>query len=206
MAYKKFDRPPLEGLRPGQPARPEGEFKVRGECPVHGKGSCGTVAVQCRHDWSSLTYYPHHRNGRPDLYAFRQAFLHHLGQVEAIFASLKGAHGQGTPGADRGRVRKRATHEALISLALLSHMALAVADVRLQRGLALDQRPTPDDDQPTGGAPASGAGAAPAALNRARAAGGPPPRASNAPVARARARVSALRRTRPPWLRRRWTR
>jgi hypothetical protein len=55
-------------------------------------------------DWSNFTYYPHHEQGRPDLYAFRQAMLVRLNQAESAFAALKVDNRTGAAGTDRPRI------------------------------------------------------------------------------------------------------
>ena len=75
-------------LTAGQTAR--NEFRVRARCEQHGGGNgagrpCGHLQVKAEFDWSKLTRYPHHPNGRPELHAMRQAMLTRLGQVESLF-------------------------------------------------------------------------------------------------------------------------
>lgn len=133
LEYTRFQRPSRnkdqETVTPGK-ATNEKEFRVRATCS---KG-CGTVNFPARHDWSRLTYYPHHANGRPDLHAMREALLDRLGQVESFHNRLKTARKLANEGAARTRPKDKATVQCLIELASLSMAALTVVDQRQQHG------------------------------------------------------------------------
>ena len=144
------------------------EFRVRARCEQHGGGSgagrpCGHLQVKAEFDWSKLTRYPHHANGRPELYAMRQAMLIRLSQIESLFNALKTGHLVAGSGPTRTRMTNKTTHGALIDLAFLGTTALTLADQRQRRGVCAPPLPAP---------PPTAALAAPAA---ARAAGPTPP-------------------------------
>lgn len=142
------------GLYPGQSAK-EGEFRVRGKCS---KG-CGTLGLKMDADWSRLTHYPHHNQGPTAMkrYSERQAYLTGLNGMEGIFQRLQNGKNLGTKGAARTRIRDKDAHEALMSLALLSMTAAAVADQRHLHGIdpELDPaKPAPRRPRrPNGGRP-----------------------------------------------------
>jgi hypothetical protein len=106
------------GLCPGQPSR-ESDFRVRGNC-AHG---CGKPGLGMKHDWSKLTFYPHHPDGHPKRYAHRKAMLARISQVESFFHHVKGGLKLANSGAARTRVIDKDTVEALLSLAALSTTA-----------------------------------------------------------------------------------
>ena len=131
-----LDRPKRESLKPGQ-ENAEHKFRVRAQClecardagnPKHGQ-----KGIRAMFDWSNFTYYPHHDQGRPDLYAYRQAMLVRLNQAESAFAALKADNRTGAAGTDRPRIRFQSTYQALLSLAHLGRAALVIADQRQQR-------------------------------------------------------------------------
>lgn len=144
LIYETLDRPSRAGLRPGQSAT-EGAFRYRVRCEHDhtrsaGHRPCGRLSMPASFDWNKLTFYPHHSNGRPDLYSMRQVILAaRLGQVESCFQALKGGHLLGGTGAGRTRIRERHVHEALISLAFLGRVALTTVDQRQRAG----QTPSP---------------------------------------------------------------
>ncbi len=84
-------------------------------------------------DWSNFTFYPHHSDGRRDLFAHRQAMLVRLNQVESAFSALKADNRTGAVGTDRPRIRFASTYQALLSLAHLGRAALVIAGQRQQR-------------------------------------------------------------------------
>jgi hypothetical protein len=115
------------GLFPGQSAK-EGQFRVRGKC----RSGCGTLGLKMAADWSRLTHYPHHKEGHlaEKRYAERQALLSRLNGMEGIFQRLQNGKNLGTKGAARTRIRDKEAHETIISLALMSMTAAALADQR----------------------------------------------------------------------------
>ncbi len=159
-------------LRAGQTEA--ADFRVRALCTHHGGGAgggkpCGHLSLKADTDWSKLTRYPHHPNGRPELYATRQAMLVRLGQIESLWNVLKTGNMLAGSGPTRTKMCNRTTHEALISLAFLGTTALTLADQRQRHGVAVPPlvgaaagstttTPTPT----AGGASPSPAGAPPA--------------------------------------------
>jgi hypothetical protein len=119
------------GLFPGQSAK-DGQFRVRGKC----RNGCGTLGLKMAADWSRLTHYPHHKEGHlaEKRYAERQALLSRLNGMEGIFQRLQNGKNLGTKGAARTRIRDKEAHETIISLALMSMTAAALADQREVHG------------------------------------------------------------------------
>ena len=138
---RSLDRPKRARLRPGQEDA-EHKFRLQGQCLKCARdGSGGQKSIRAMFDWSNFTYYPHHGEGRPDLYAYRQAMLVRLNQVESAFAALKADNRTGAAGTDRPRIRYPSTYQALLSLAHLGRAALVIADQRQQRDDANTGRP-----------------------------------------------------------------
>jgi hypothetical protein len=90
-------------------------------------------------------------------YAMRQALVTRLNGMEGIFQRLQNGKNLGTKGAARTRIRDKGAHEAIISLALLSMTAAAVADLRQRHGIDHDldpAKPAPRRPRrPNGGRP-----------------------------------------------------
>jgi hypothetical protein len=133
LDFKGSEHPGRGTLRPGQTNRPEGGFRVRGECP----DGCGVLSMRMKADWNRLTYYPHFSTPGvgEERHAFRQAMLTRLNGIEGIFDRLQTGRKLATDGADRTRIRDKGAHESLISLALLSMTAAALADQRRQKSV-----------------------------------------------------------------------
>lgn len=115
---------------PGKSSK-EGEFRVRAHCR-----HCGTLSLRMQADWSRLTFYPQNDVGPTAMkrFAFRQAMLTRLNGMEGIFQRLQSGRNLGTKGADRTRIRDKAAHESIISIALMSMTAAALTDQRAQAG------------------------------------------------------------------------
>ena len=135
LPYETASVPKRDGLRPGQQAR-EGDFRVRASC-THEPDRCGKPGLAMRNDWSLVTFYPHHGYGHAKRYAYRQAMLSRLSQIESFFHHLKGGLKLANSGAARTRVIDKDTVEALLSLGCLSTSALAVADQRIHGQLII---------------------------------------------------------------------
>lgn len=147
VEFERFERPNRAGLGPGQAgseARVSG-FRWRGICK-HDRDAdgnprppCGRVSLPATsdaYDWRRLGHFPHHKEGRPDLHAFREVVLTaRMGQVESFFQAIKAGHLLLGAGAGRQRVRDRMYYEALVSLACLFRAALTVYDQRVRAGL-----------------------------------------------------------------------
>jgi hypothetical protein len=120
-------------------------------------------------DWSRLTHYPHHDEGpiATKRYAERQALLTRLNGMEGIFQRLQNGKNLGTKGAARTRIRDKGAHETIISIALMSMTAAALADVR--EGLGIHHDLTPANPaprrprKPNGGRPKRGSKSKPPA-------------------------------------------
>jgi hypothetical protein len=146
LNYLTAETPSRDGLRPGQVNK--GLFRARFHCPDdHGSDRLGKASLPMEVDWSRLTYYPHHAHGRPDLYAVRQAMLRRLNQIESWHNHLRAGAKLATVGGDRSRLGALAKQEALITLGALAATSLALADQRLNHGLATPSLPSPS---PTG--------------------------------------------------------
>lgn len=136
LSYQALQRPPRTfkpkdgepkkpDLRPGEPTNPDA-FRVRVS------GTCGCTAsttFACKNDWSRLTYYPHHHNGRPDLYAERVAWIDRLSGMESFHNRLK-SRGLATGGADRTRITDMDAVQCLIELSSLVMVAAVLYDQR----------------------------------------------------------------------------
>jgi hypothetical protein len=137
MSYDGFDQPNRSrlNLTPGQ-AAPFGQFYGRFTCTTDESarrgpafGPCGSrKRLQAQLDFSRITEYPHHKLGRPELYAKRKAMEARLNGIESAWQPLKGAHGIGSPGGGRCRIRDIREHEGLISLAFVQRTAAVLWD------------------------------------------------------------------------------
>lgn len=139
LPYDGFEVASRDGLKPGQTAN-EGAFRIRGRCD---KGTtlrpqgCKRPSLRMSAKWHRLTRYPHHNNGRPELYAMRQAMLARLNQVEGIFNRLKAGLWLGASGSSRNRILDRGSLEAAFSLGCLSMTALSLASERIEHGIVV---------------------------------------------------------------------
>ena len=136
LPFVGFETPGRGKLYPGQRNEKEGGFRIRARCS---KG-CGDVSLRMKSDWSRLTAYPHHDHGSTakKRYAMRLALLTRLNGMEGIFNRLQSGWKLGTKGAGRTRIRDKAAHESIVSLALLSMTAATVADQRQQLGIDVE--------------------------------------------------------------------
>jgi hypothetical protein len=148
LAFDSVVRPPRikhgERLKPGQPTN-EDQFRIRGlaHCDSNSMLNCGRPSIRMKTDWRRLTTIPHHANGRPDLYALREALLARHNGIETINARLKVGHKLALAGPARTRLRSKDVGEALIQIALMSMTAAALVDRRLRLGLPLDRAGLP---------------------------------------------------------------
>jgi hypothetical protein len=112
----------------GKPSK-EGEFRIRAKCR-----HCGVLSLRMQANWRRLTFYPHNDEGPTAMkrFAFRQAMLSRLNGMEGIFNRLQSGKNLGTKGADRTRIRDKAAHESIISIALMSMTAATLTDQRAQ--------------------------------------------------------------------------
>lgn len=137
LLYDGYEVASRRGLAPGK-SSDEGAFRIRGRCD---RGTqlrpqpCKRPGLRMNVSWQRLTRYPHHGNGRPELYAMRLAMLARLSQVESIFNRLKNGLMLGTGGGNRNRILDRGALEAAFSLGCLSMTALSLAQERLARGI-----------------------------------------------------------------------
>ena len=143
------------------------DFRVRAQCKHSGGGNgggkpCGHLSLKADTDWSKLTRYPHHPNGRPELYAMRQAMLVRLGQVESLWNVLKTGNMLAGSGPTRTKMCNRTTHEALISLAFLGTTALTLADQRQRHGITVPALPGTAATASRASSPAAGGTSNPA--------------------------------------------
>lgn len=122
------------GLRPGQ-SSPEQQFRLRAGVP--NPCGCGKVSVPAQLDWSSLVHHPHHPHGREDLYAYRQAALDTLQQIESGFNRLKTARKIFNGGEERTHLLELTSVHALAALAALAETAMVVIDQRRRHGTPL---------------------------------------------------------------------
>jgi hypothetical protein len=135
LPIESVEIPPRDGLRPGQLHPKEKAFRLRFK-DTHGPHPLGRVGLPMCVDWSRLTYYPHHAHGRPDLYAVRVAMLRRLKQVESWHNHLESGLRVGTEGGDRSRLAEMEKQETLVTLAALATTSIALADQRLNHGMA----------------------------------------------------------------------
>lgn len=91
LRHAGLDRPSRAGMNPGD-STPEGKFRIRAEC----RDGCGKLGLKASTDWSLLCHYPHHRDGRPELNAYREARLNTLGDIESCFQRFKSGRKLGT--------------------------------------------------------------------------------------------------------------
>jgi hypothetical protein len=176
-----LEGPSRNGLNWGDPADRDA-FRYRATCPkcaleaTRAGRSAPRLSFPASFDFRRLAHFPHHRHGRPELYAFRQAILTtRMSQIESLWQALRGGYLISGTGAGRTRIRERHVHEALVSLAFLGRTALTVVDQRIQAG-ELNPGGEPDDGgtaeagevQPLIGAAAAVAGAARPALRAVR--------------------------------------
>ena len=134
LEFKGTEVPARTGLYPGQTNSKEGEFRVRATCP----DGCGHLSLRMKADWRRLTHYPHFDQGgpAPHRYAYREAMLTRLNGVEAIWERLQVGRHLGNEGGNRTRVKDKAAHETIVSLALLSMTAATLADQRERAGIS----------------------------------------------------------------------
>jgi hypothetical protein len=137
LPYDGYEVASREGLAPGK-SSDEGTFRIRARCE---RGTqlrprpCKRPGLRMNVSWQRLTRYPHHGDGRPELYAMRLAMLSRLNQVEGIFNRLKNGLMLGSGGGTRNRILDRGALEAAFSLGCLSMTALSLAHERLARGI-----------------------------------------------------------------------
>lgn len=137
LPYDGYEVASRQGLLPGK-SSDEGAFRIRARCE---RGTqlrpqpCKRPGLRMSINWHRLTRYPHHSDGRPELYAMRLAMLARLNQVEGIFNRLKNGLMLGAGGGNRNRILDRGALEAAFSLGCLSMTALSLAQERLQRGI-----------------------------------------------------------------------
>lgn len=149
MPFHDFERPSRGNLRPGQGAHghPDSEeyqseleqreraFRVRA-LHEHGPGPAQRLGMKASTDWRRLNAYPRYPDGRPDLYAERQALGIRLkNQMEGHFNRMQGSLSLLTPGADRVRLQEWDTVEQLLHLAELRMNALSLAAERGHNGV-----------------------------------------------------------------------
>ena len=134
LAHRGLEGNVRTGLAPGEP-NPR-TLRVRGEC----RDGCGRLGLKCDADWSKLLHHPHFGSDGPglDLFAYRQARLHALNDIESYHNRLKAGHKLGTEGPDRTRLRDLSIVTALMELADLAMVAAQVWDVRNESGVRLD--------------------------------------------------------------------
>jgi hypothetical protein len=147
LPIDSIEIPSRSGLRPGQLHPKEKAFRIRFK-DDHGPRPLGRVGLSMCVDWSRLTYYPHHAQGRPDLYAVRVAMLRRLKQVESWHNHLESGLRIGPEGGDRSRLAELAKQETLVTLAALATTSIAVADQRLNHGMTVPL-PAPPRPQST---------------------------------------------------------
>ena len=139
LAYDGSEIASRAGLRAGQTST-EGDFRIRARCE---KGTtlrphaCKRPSLRMSVNWHRLTRYPHHNDGRPELYAMRQAMLTRLNQIEGLFNRLKGGLLLGGSGSSRNRILDKGALEAAFSLGCLSMTAISLANERIQHGISV---------------------------------------------------------------------
>lgn len=133
LEFAGAETPSRRDLYIGKTHPRKGEFRVRGFC----KDGCGRMTMRMLADWRRLTYYPHFSVGgsAPERVAYRDAMLTRLNGIEGIWERLEVGRHLGTQGGDRTRVKDLGSHETIVSLALLSMTASALADQRRQKGI-----------------------------------------------------------------------
>lgn len=134
LTHGWLERPSRDGLDIGQPAD-ERAFRLRsaGDNPC----GCGRVGVPARLNWRRCVHHPHHPHGRPDLYAYREASLDCLRQVESMFNRVRVGRAVATRDSRRTRLTNIYVVQAVIELALLAEAALVVTDQRRRHGTPL---------------------------------------------------------------------
>lgn len=139
LPYASHTLAPRDGLRPGQTSK-ENEFRVRALCDTGTTlrpHPCKRPSLRMSVNWHRLTRYPHHNQGRPELFAMRTAMLTRLNQIECLFNRLKGGLLLGGSGSSRNRILDKGALEAAFSLGCLSMSALSLANERSQHGIAI---------------------------------------------------------------------
>lgn len=148
MPFKGFERASRGSLRPGQGAHGhpdsqefrreltvrEKEFRVRA---LHEHGaSAQRVSLMASLDWRRLNAFPRHPNGKPELYAERQALGMRLkNQMEGHFNRMQSSLSLMTEDANRLRLQEWDKVEALLHLAELRMNALSLAAERGHMGV-----------------------------------------------------------------------
>ena len=168
MLFDGFERPALGDLRPGQGAhghpgsvafrrglaRRANNFRVRA-IHDHGAGPAQRVSLKAATDWRRLNAYPRFPDGKPELYAERQALGMRLkNQMEGHFNRMQSSMSLLTEDADRVRLQHWDKVETLLHLAELRMNALSLAAERGHCGvpqtLPVDGEPAPLPAHPYG--------------------------------------------------------
>lgn len=139
LPFHSYELASRTGLAPGK-SSDEGAFRIRANCERGTQlrpQACKRLGLRMSVNWHRLTRYPHHGDGRPELYAMRLAMLARLNQVEGIFNRLKNGLMLGTSGGSRNRILDLRALEAAFSLGCLSMTALSLAHERLERGITV---------------------------------------------------------------------
>lgn len=139
LPYASHTLAPRHGLRPGQTSK-ENEFRIRALCDTGTTlrpHPCKRPSLRMSVNWHRLTRYPHHNQGRPELFAMRTAMLARLNQIEGLFNRLKGGLLLGGSGSSRNRLLDKGALEAAFSLGCLSMTAISLANERIQHGISV---------------------------------------------------------------------
>jgi hypothetical protein len=116
--------------------------RLRLVCP----SGCGKLSLPMNYNWAVLgSKYPMNPVGRPDLHAMRLALLARRNSCEALFSALKVGNKLGLRGADRTRLPRFETVQALTSIALMFRTAFVLAALRLENEDMPERPPDPLD-------------------------------------------------------------